>query len=238
MDESSTQAALVSADTLYDVVVRLKKSGYTAEFFSSNEKLRDIDTGKSYSPGQLTIMNVFRFEGLTDVDDMAILFAIETDDGTRGWISDAYGAYSDSALADILANVNTVAEMKFIEENSSVDADFDVVMEEPDDDCSQSKVYKSEISGDEVLKHLLSSRQELQSTLWSHKLVKHIPDNYCSVSEQNIFELYHMDELSEREISEIRNLSLEDQVKMIIHCGTSTIVHDINENNSYAIPHH
>ena len=225
MDESSTQAALVSADTLYDVVVRLKKSGYTAEFFSSNEKLRDIDTGKSYSPGQLTIMN-------------AILFAIETDDGTRGWISDAYGAYSDSALADILANVNTVAEMKFIEENSSVDADFDVVMEEPDDDCSQSKVYKSEISGDEVLKHLLSSRQELQSTLWSHKLVKHIPDNYCSVSEQNIFELYHMDELSEREISEIRNLSLEDQVKMIIHCGTSTIVHDINENNSYAIPHH
>lgn len=105
MDETE-QAALISTDTLYDVVVRLKRSGYTAEFFPYKERLRDINTGKSYSPDQLTIRNVFRFEGLTDVDDMAVLFAIEADDGTKGWIGDAYGTYSDSGLTDIMANVN------------------------------------------------------------------------------------------------------------------------------------
>jgi hypothetical protein len=108
MEGRSEQPALVSIDTLYDVVVRLKRSGYTAEFFPSNERLRDINTGKSYSPEELTIRSVFRFEGLTDVDDMAVLFALEADDGTKGWIGDAYGAYSDSALADIMANVNTM----------------------------------------------------------------------------------------------------------------------------------
>lgn len=107
MIEISEQPELASVDTLYDVVSQLRKTGCTAEFFASHERLRAIDTGKSYSPEQLTILNIFRFEGLTDVDDMAILFAIEADDGTKGWICDAYGTYSDSALVDILSNVNT-----------------------------------------------------------------------------------------------------------------------------------
>ena len=46
----------------------------------------------------LTIREFHRFEGVSDPDDMSIVYAIESRDGTRGTLVDAFGVYSNPAV--------------------------------------------------------------------------------------------------------------------------------------------
>lgn len=79
---------------------------------------------------------------------------------------------------------------------------------------SKEQDFTGDTDGDLALKHLLLNRPELQSPLRLSKLVKYILENYCSELAQDVFVLYHMDELTEKEISKIANLSQEAYVKM------------------------
>ncbi|HET8578497.1 MAG TPA: hypothetical protein VFO18_15485, partial [Methylomirabilota bacterium] len=47
----------------------------------------------------------YRFEGVSDPDDMAIVYAIEGKGGIRGILADAFGVYSDPATSAVLENV-------------------------------------------------------------------------------------------------------------------------------------
>jgi hypothetical protein len=53
-----------------------------------------ISNGKTYKPGDLEIIRIFRFEGISDPSDMEILYVLRTNDGLFGYSLDAYGAYS------------------------------------------------------------------------------------------------------------------------------------------------
>jgi len=44
-------------------------------------------------------------KGASDPDDMAIVYGIESDDGERGIVVDAYGVYADPRLGEFLKNV-------------------------------------------------------------------------------------------------------------------------------------
>lgn len=48
-----------------------------------------------YEAQALTIVRTYRFEGESDPADMSILYAIETKDGKKGFLLNAYGTYSD-----------------------------------------------------------------------------------------------------------------------------------------------
>ena len=51
--------------------------------------------GKFYQPEDLVIIRTLRFEGLSDPEDMEILYIIKANnDGLIGYSLDAYGAYS------------------------------------------------------------------------------------------------------------------------------------------------
>ena len=41
-------------------------------------------------------MEVYRFEGMSDPDDNAVVYALEAADGTKGVIVDAYGTYAQN----------------------------------------------------------------------------------------------------------------------------------------------
>ncbi len=43
----------------------------------------------------MKIIKVYRFEGESDPGDMAVIYAIETEDDQKGFIMDAYGPYAD-----------------------------------------------------------------------------------------------------------------------------------------------
>jgi hypothetical protein len=51
------------------------------------------------------IREFLRFEGVSDPDDMAIVYAIESTDGTRGALVDAFGAYSSPTVGAFLHHV-------------------------------------------------------------------------------------------------------------------------------------
>ena len=57
---------------------------------------------------QIEIINFFRFEGESDPDDNAILYVIETNDGVKGILIDAYGVYNSSKISQFLRNVEIV----------------------------------------------------------------------------------------------------------------------------------
>jgi hypothetical protein len=53
----------------------------------------------------LTIRDYQRFEGVSDPDDMSIVYALESADGTRGALVDAFGVYASPAVAAVMERV-------------------------------------------------------------------------------------------------------------------------------------
>jgi hypothetical protein len=58
-----------------------------------------------FRPGELAIVEHHRFEGASDPEDMSVVYAIESDDGVRGIVVDAFGVYADPALAAFLKGI-------------------------------------------------------------------------------------------------------------------------------------
>lgn len=87
------------------VQANLEKYGYTEQFRVEKGKLVGMESKKSYKPKDVKAANFYRFEGISDPDDMSILYAIETCDGCKGTLTDAYGRYSDEATGEFMKQV-------------------------------------------------------------------------------------------------------------------------------------
>ena len=64
-----------------------------------------MNSGQTLTAGEVTIVEHHRFEGVSDPDDMSVLYAIEAKDGTRGTIADAFGPQANPDLGAFLKNV-------------------------------------------------------------------------------------------------------------------------------------
>lgn len=64
-----------------------------------------MDNGKSFKAEELTIVERHRFEGASDPDDESVVYAIESQDGIRGTLVDAFGPYANPALGNYLQKV-------------------------------------------------------------------------------------------------------------------------------------
>ena len=91
--------------TLSNAIERLASRGFTAHFGVVDDRLRAFDSGKTFGAHELIIREFQRFEGVSDPDDMAIVYAIESMDGTRGSLVDAYGTYSSPTVSAFLHDV-------------------------------------------------------------------------------------------------------------------------------------
>lgn len=90
---------------LTEKMAELEKKGYTTQFKFEGKSLKDRTSEKNYQPQELTITEEYRFEGESNPDDMSILYAIETRDGTKGMVVDAFGTYSDEDLGNFMKRV-------------------------------------------------------------------------------------------------------------------------------------
>jgi len=86
-------------------MVKLESQGFTSQYRVEKNKLCDITKDKKYKPKDVKAVNFFRFEGITDPEDMSILYAIETADGGKGTLVDAYGLYADEATSSFMQEV-------------------------------------------------------------------------------------------------------------------------------------
>jgi len=64
-----------------------------------------VGSGRTFKAEDLTIVEHYRFEGASDPDDVSVVYAIETADGIRGTIADAFDVYANPQLGSFLNNV-------------------------------------------------------------------------------------------------------------------------------------
>jgi hypothetical protein len=83
-------------DTLSEAVEDLKSQGYIYDFELEEKELRCESLEKSFPPKAFKVVGSFRFEGMTNPGDNSVLYMIETRDGEKGMLIDAYGAYAES----------------------------------------------------------------------------------------------------------------------------------------------
>jgi hypothetical protein len=91
--------------TMAGVMDDLDGRGYTEHFTLRTGRLRGVGSGKVFPPDQVAITEFYRFEGISDPDDMSILYAIETRNGLRGTLADAFGVYADPGVGAFMADV-------------------------------------------------------------------------------------------------------------------------------------
>jgi PAS domain S-box-containing protein len=93
------------AATVTDTLEKLRRRGFIADFGAVPDGLRVLGRGQIFKGSELTIREYYRFEGVSDPDDMSIVYAIEGADGTRGTVVDAFGVYADPELGAVLQQV-------------------------------------------------------------------------------------------------------------------------------------
>lgn len=91
--------------TVAEAVRALEQRGFTANFELIGTTFRAVESGKTFNPDDLTIVEHHRFEGSSDPEEMAVVYAIQAMDGTRGILVNAYGVYANPDLSAFLKDV-------------------------------------------------------------------------------------------------------------------------------------
>ena len=86
----------------------LKKLGFGTQFQAIEKGLKSLKTNKMFQPEEIKIVHYYRFEGESDPSDNAIIYALETSDGERGTLVDAFGPYSDSQVTSFIQQVEEI----------------------------------------------------------------------------------------------------------------------------------
>lgn len=91
--------------TLDRVIDELKERGFVERFDVRGGQLRALGSGRTFDARDLTIREYQRFEGVSDPDDASIVYAIETRNGTKGLLVDAFGPYANPEVGRLLETV-------------------------------------------------------------------------------------------------------------------------------------
>ena len=106
-ETSSEKMTTLSSATNHSV-----EKGYTINFnVQSNGMLWD-GADKYYDPEEVTVQNFYRFEGESDPADSSILYLLCTNDGRKGTLIDAYGAYDDLNVSEFIRRVTEIQKKK------------------------------------------------------------------------------------------------------------------------------
>lgn len=97
-------------NTLSERMNSLKDAGFDEEFAVNESGMvaKDGEPPKIFQPTEVRIDTFYRFEGESDPSDSSVLYAIETNDGLKGVLVDAYGAYADEHTTNFIKEVEEI----------------------------------------------------------------------------------------------------------------------------------
>ncbi|MEZ5238981.1 MAG: hypothetical protein R2716_08515 [Microthrixaceae bacterium] len=78
-------------ETMAEATNRLARSGYTAQFLVHHDGVECRECHCTVGPEELTVDETVRFEGMSNPDDEAVLFAISAECGHKGTLVASYG---------------------------------------------------------------------------------------------------------------------------------------------------
>jgi hypothetical protein len=94
--------------TLVSCLNSLSRDGFSDDYKMTEAGLKSLKRERVYAPEEVKVLNFYRFEGNSDPADNSILYAIETSDGGRGTLVDAYGPYADSKISSFMQQVDDI----------------------------------------------------------------------------------------------------------------------------------
>ena len=88
--------------TVTDTLNSLKEEAYTLDFNLKPDCVECKSPGIKLFPDDFVIDKFYRFEGASNPDDSAIVYAISSNKGMKGTLIDAYGVYADTLTTDMI----------------------------------------------------------------------------------------------------------------------------------------
>ncbi|MDQ6763517.1 MAG: phosphoribosylpyrophosphate synthetase [Bacteroidota bacterium] len=97
-----------SYGTLSETINGLKKDGYVLDFNVQQERIVCHQTNTVLSPEDFEIDKAYRFEGVSDPEDLSVLYAISSAKfDMKGVLVNGYGISADAATDAIIARLKT-----------------------------------------------------------------------------------------------------------------------------------
>ena len=91
-----------------DRLEQLRKEGFAKDFMIKDGYLTFDGSPVGYKPESVKIVSHYRFEGISDPADNSIVYAMETNDGHKGILTDAYGMYADEKTGKFIKAVEDI----------------------------------------------------------------------------------------------------------------------------------
>ncbi|AWG21611.1 hypothetical protein FFWV33_08725 [Flavobacterium faecale] len=88
-----------------DYIEIYQEKGYTSNFYFREGTLFNSDTSEAYQPSNLHIVAQHRYEGMSNPEDLSILYVIETDSNEKGTMLLGYGPTADLELSEFFAAI-------------------------------------------------------------------------------------------------------------------------------------
>lgn len=88
--------------TVTEALNKLKEEGYVLDFNLKGGCIECMAPNIQLYPNDFVIDKFFRFEGASNPDDSAIVYAISSKNGMKGTLVDAYGVYADSLTTEMI----------------------------------------------------------------------------------------------------------------------------------------
>lgn len=93
--------------TLSQAINKLKlEEGYEYDFNLLDEKIEIKSEKETYHTNEFNVDKILRFEGASNPDDNAILYAITTENGKKGVLVDGYGISGGQISKGMLDKLN------------------------------------------------------------------------------------------------------------------------------------
>ncbi|MDB5232738.1 MAG: phosphoribosylpyrophosphate synthetase [Chitinophagaceae bacterium] len=100
---SLNEKIMPAYESVIEAINELRQRGFNTDFNLAFDVLKCSQTGIAFSPADFEIVEHYRFEGESDPEDEAVVYAIESKDKrTRGTLVTAYGMYSDPVHDELL----------------------------------------------------------------------------------------------------------------------------------------
>lgn len=93
-------------NSLIEAIDDLRKRGFNKSFSVQEDCSFCLENGLKLEPSDFEIVEFYRFEAETDPEDSSVIYAIQSDKkNIKGVLIDAYGAYANSLIADVLKKI-------------------------------------------------------------------------------------------------------------------------------------
>lgn len=91
-----------SYDTLSEALNDLIKRGYVNDFNINCDSIQCKNLDLMLKPDDFEIKEFYRFEGDSNPDDEEIIYAIESKEGIKGTLVNAFGIYGETVSSEII----------------------------------------------------------------------------------------------------------------------------------------